>query len=236
MLRNTPQRLTVALCLVITVVLLAGWRAGYGQESTASGAQQNKQTLLQRMKRHRPTFRGDKPGQIRVKWEWYDSVVGSYRFEKRALTQELSAGEKFLLREEWVFGETKVTFQEIFDLGSDDDDKLVPILSHYAILASAPAATFEGLTLYGKQGEVKGPVTRKYMAPGPSGYGYVLEYKSQNGSLLVAAGLSYDAINARWKDIKDRIADEESREKAAEDLRLLRAAYEKAFSESEKAR
>jgi hypothetical protein len=138
------------------------------------------------MKRHAPTVRGDKPGQIRIKWEWYDSVVGSYLYERRNLIEELSEGEKFL--------------QDLFNLGPDDDDKLLPFLSHYSILASAPAATFEGLMLNGKQGEVKGAVTRKYMAPGVSGYAYVLEYRKPNGDLDVYCARRTRRLSRRAKE------------------------------------
>ena len=233
MARGTLWLLVVATLGAAVLLSWTGVQAT-GQDPTAGAA--HVQTVLQRLKRHVPTTRGDRPGQIRIKWEWYDSVVGSYLFEKRNLAEELSAGEKFLLRQDWVFRDTRVTFQEIFGLGPSDDDKLLPILSHYSLLASAPASTLEGLMLYGKQGEEKGPITRKYMAPGPSGFLYVLEFKKPNGDLDVALGYSYDAFNVRWKDVKDRVADESSQEKLAEDRRLLREAYEKAFSESERAR
>ena len=183
-----------------------------------------------------PTTRGDKPGQIRIKWEWYSAVVNTYRFERNAATDELSAREKFPVREDWVFGDTKVTFQDLFALEPSDDDKLLPILAHYYILSSAPVETFEGLVLYGKQGEVKGPVTRKLMVRGLNGYAFELEYKKADGGLDMAQGYSLDAFNVRWGDVKNRIADETSERKAAEDRQLFRDAYEKTFRDSEKAR
>jgi len=244
MFNGTRLRMTVLL-LATASILTVGGRAASGQGRTSADVQQHKQTLLQRMQRPKPTLRGNKPGEQRVKWEWYDSVVGSYQFEKNNLLAELSAGEKFLLREQWVFNTMKMTFQEIFDLGPEDDDKLLPILSHLGLLTSAPSVTFEGLTLYGKQGELKGPVTRKYWAPIYVTVGYstrvigfepALEYKNEKGELKKAGGVADDAFNVRWKDIKNRIADEVSEEKAAENRKLLRDAREELFREIEKIR
>ena len=241
MFNGTRLRMTVLL-LATASILTVGGRAASGQGRTSADVQQHKQTLLERMKRHKPTLRGDKPGQQRVKWEWYDSVVGSYQFEKNNLLAELSAGEKFLLRPQWVFNTMKMTFQELFDLSPEDDDKLLPILSHDGLLTSAPSATFEGLTLYGKQGELKGPVTRKYWAPVYLTVGFsrrvirfepALEYKNEKGELKIAGGVTYDAFNVRWKDIKNRIADEVSEEKTAENRKLIRDAREELFREIE---
>jgi len=244
MFNGTRLRMTVLLLATASILTVSG-RAASGQGRTSADVQQHKQTLLERMKRHKPTLRGDKPGQQRVKWEWYDSVVGRFLFEKTNLLGELSAGEKFLLREQWVFNTMKVTFQELFDLSPEDDDKLLPILSHDGLLTSAPSATFEGLTLYGKQGELKGPVTRKYWAPVYLTVGFsrrvirfepALEYKNEKGELKIAGGLSDDAFNVRWKDIKNRIADEVSEEKTAENRKLIRDAREELFREIEKIR
>ena len=145
----------------------------------------------------------------------------------------------------------KTTFQEVFALPADDDDKLLPILSHAGLLAAAPSAAFEGLTLYGKDGELKGVVARKYLASEAdvplslterigrgnvprSRYVFVdvLEYKNQKGELEIARGVADDAFNVRWKDLKNRPADDMSEEKAREDLRLLRDAYSRTFKET----
>lgn len=186
----------------------------------------NRETILSRLKRDKVAYRGDKPGEMRVKWEWWDRVVGNYLHEKRALLRELSAGEKYELREGWVYKDMKVTFQELFALGPEDDDKLVPIISHAALLAMAPRATFEGMTLLGKQGEAKGPTTRKFKERVASQFGSILadrlEYKDVKGSVKTAGGWSYDAVTLRWKDVKNRVADEVSDAKAAEDLDLER--------------
>ena len=42
--------------------------------------------------------------------------------------------------------------------------------------------------------------------------------------MVTAKGRSYDAFTIRWKDIKDRVADDMSEAKALEDLRLERDA------------
>ena len=186
-----------------------------------------KQIILSRVKRDKVTFRGDKPGQMRTRWEWYDKIVKSYTFEKTMLLRELSANEKYQLRPEWVYKGMKVTFQELFQLGQGDDDKLLPILSHQGLLNMIPKASLEGLTLLGKQGEVKGPFTRKYKAPSiylNNVYETKIEYRASNGSLATAWGMSYDAFTLRWKDIKDRVVDEVSETKEIEDLQMVRDA------------
>jgi hypothetical protein len=135
-------------------------RISAAQLPSIGDPEQLKQTLLERMKREPPTYRGD--NNIRLKWEWYNGVAASYLFEKGNLVQEASAGQPNVLRPQWVFRNVKVTFQEIFRLTSQDDEKLVPILSYYTILSNSPSSTFEGLPLYGKDGEPKGTITRKY--------------------------------------------------------------------------
>jgi hypothetical protein len=74
----------------------------------------NKQAILSKVERPAPETRGDKPGQIRLKWEWYLKVVSSYRYEKQALVTQASAGEKHDVRPQWVFKDMKVTFGELF--------------------------------------------------------------------------------------------------------------------------
>lgn len=190
----------------------------------------NKQTIFSRLKRDKPTYRGDKPGEMRMRWEWYDKVIRNYIYEKRLLIKELSANEKYELRPQWVFKDMKVTFQELFALGPEDDDKLVPILSHQALLEMVPRASLEGLTLLGKHGETKGAITRKYRVSTVTIYGVQvlstrLEYKEGGGKVITAfSPWSYDAFTLRWKDLKDRIVDDFSEAKGLEDLDLERDA------------
>jgi hypothetical protein len=188
------------------------------------------------MEREEVTFRGGKPGEMRVRWEWYDSVISRYRFEKRVLMNEKSAQEKYALRSRWVFMDMRVTFQELFALDSEHDDKLMPIIASQWLVSTAPSATFEGLTLRGKKGEVKGVVKRKFTVRGYDAEGleriagyraYIdrLEYENEKGNLRVAKSkYSWDAFTVRWGDIKQRVADDMTVAKAIEDLRLDRDA------------
>ena len=201
--------------------------------------EQLKATMLERMVRLPPTYRGD--GLARLKWEWYDGVARSYIFEKDAIIEEISAGHGSLLRSDYVFQGVKVTFQEIFQLTDKDDEKLVPILSYWPLLSTARRDVFDGLTLLGKQGEVKGPITRKYIASardvgllgGYFDFYNVLEYKdAKNGKLEVAGGLSADAVNLKWRDIKNRVADDMTEDRAAEARTLRREAYAKSLKAS----
>jgi len=222
-------------------------RISAAQLQSIGDPEQLKQTLLERMKREPPTYRGD--NNIRLKWEWYDGISRSYLFEKNSLVQEASVGQPNVLRSQWVFRNVKVTFQDIFRLASQDDEKLVPILSYYTMLSNSPSSTFEGLSLYGKDGELKGTITRKYTvatsdypttwanagSTARSRYVFVdaLEYKDpKTGKLEIASGNTSDAVNVRWKDIKNRIADDMSEEKATEDRRLFREAFAKSLKES----
>jgi hypothetical protein len=189
---------------------------------------QNKRTILSRIKRDVVTYRGDKPGEVRVKWEWWDRVFNRYVYEKSALLREISADEKYVVRELWAYRNMKVTFQEVFQLAATDDDKLVPIISHQGLLAMTPAASFEGLTLLGKHGEVKGPFKRKYKSRFANLYNVWintrLEYINEKGKPQDAGGLSYDAVTVRWKDIKDRVLDDISLAKDREDAEMERDA------------
>ena len=191
-------------------------------------AAENKRTILSRVKRDLVAYRGDKPGEVRVKWEWWDKVFNRYVFEKNALLRELSADEKYTVRELWAFRNMKATFQEVFQLGSQDDDKLIPIISHQGLLSMVSAASFSGLTLLGKHGEVKGPFKRKYKSRSVSLYGVWinsrLEYMNDKGKPSDAGGLSYDAVTVRWKDIKNRVLDEVSLAKDREDAEMERDA------------
>ena len=188
----------------------------------------HKQTILSRLQREKVTYRGKTPGEIRIRWEWYDKVVSNYVYEKSALLRELSANEKHALRPGWVYKDMKVTFQELLQLGPEDDDRLLPILSHDVILNMAPSASFAGLTLLGKHGKVKGPIVRKnrvrrYLL-GRQFFVPQLEYKNRKGKVVTAKGRSYDAFTIRWRVIKDRVADDMSEAKAIEDLKLERDA------------
>ena len=229
------------------------------QARSTGDPQQLKETILDRIVRKRPMYRGD--NGARLKWEWWDGVSRSYFFEKNALVRAISTGHPSVLRPQWVLRNVKVSFQEIYGLDDGDDDKLVPILSHLSVVHSAPSSTFEGLTLYGKNGEAKGTISRKYTVstkdypstyvsrmaaslerheeesgdnvPGYFDFVSALEYKdSKNGKLEIARGNAADAVNLRWGDIKNRIADDLSEEKAAEDIKLLRDAYHKSLNET----
>jgi hypothetical protein len=187
----------------------------------------NKQTVLSRLKRGEVTYRGDKPGEIRIRWEWYDKVVRSYIYEKAALIQEQSADSMYVLRVGWVYRDMKTTFQELYGLAAADDDKLLPILSYQAMVRAMPQSTLAGLTLLGKHGEVKGTQVRKYAVKTllADQVVYHLEYVDATGKKKnTLMGLSYDAFTLRWKDIKDRVADEVSAAKEIEDLQLERDA------------
>jgi len=243
---------TLGAPVILAIVAIATLFEPRGHISAAQlpsigDPEQLKQTLLERMKREPPTYRGD--NSIRLKWEWYDGLSRSYLFEKNNLVQEASAGQPNILRPQWVFRNVTVTFQDIFRLASQDDHRLIPVLSHYTMLANSPSSTFEGLSLYGKDGELKGTITRKYIvstsdypttwtnagALARSRFAFVdaLEYKdSKTGKLEIASGNTSDAVNVHWQDIKNRIADDMSEQKATEDRRLLREAFAKSLRES----
>ena len=226
----------ISVVLGFTLMAIAAWAIPGNQsaeESNQARVARNKWTILQRMEREEVTFRGKKEGEKRIQWEWVDDVVNRYLFEKRVLLIEKSVQEKYALRSRWVLKNMKVTFQELFDLGSENDDKLLPILSHRELLFMVPAATFEGLTLRGKKGEVKGIVKRKFrrweneVEATVRFIGYIdrLEYEDEKGKLRVAKSkFSWDAFTFRWGDIKDLVADDMSQAKAIEDLRLDRDA------------
>jgi hypothetical protein len=245
-------RPTLMAMVILVVVAIANpfeprGRISAAQLPSIGDPEQLKHTLLERMKREPPTYRGD--NNIRLKWEWYDGVFRSYLFEKNNLVQEVSAAQPNLLRPQWVSRNVKVTFQDIFQLTSEADDKLVPILAYYTMLSNSPSSTYEGLTLYGKDGELKGAITRKYTVStsdyprtwANAGvlprnlYTFVdaLEYNDpKTGKVEIASGNAPDAVNLRWKDIKNRVADDMSEGKATEDRRLLREALAKSLRES----
>lgn len=229
------------MCMAVFSGLLQDSPVPLTAQSTekSQSPEQLKERLLERMARMPPTYRGD--NNARLKWEWYDGIARSYLYEKSAIIEEVSANQGSLLRTDYVFRGVKVTFQEIFKLTDKDDDKLVPILAHWSLLKNARQNVFEGLTLLGKHGEDKGPITRKYIASardagivgGHFDFYYVLEYKDwKSGKLEGAGGIAFDAVNFRWRDIKDRVVDDMTEERAAEDRTLLREAYAKSLKAS----
>lgn len=237
------QKMTAGFISLILLALAGGYRFSFHTASApATWVQEEadqervaklKQTLLNRIKRDKVTYRGDKPGEIRIRWEWHNQVVNNYVYQKRLLLNELSANDKYEVRPIWAFKDMKVTYQEVFQLGAEDEDKLLPILAHYASAEMAPQSSFEGLTILGKQGEVKGPFIRKYKSRQYVSTGYLLyyigladrlEYKSREGKPALASGIAPDAITMRWKEIKDRIFDHVSQAKLMEDLAMERDA------------
>lgn len=217
-----PTRLAV---LVVAATLLPSAIAS-AQDDDAARVAANKETILSRIQRDPVDFRGDKPNEMRLRWEWWMKVYSNYLYEKDFLVEELSAGEKYQLRPEWVFADMKVTFQDVFQLDAEHDDKLVPLLALGVLQGDMPVASFEGLTLLGKKGEVKGPFRRKLLENSPNGLRVVVQYEDEKGELKEAGGLSFDAFTVRWRDIKDRVVDEVSVAKAREDLELRRDARE----------
>jgi hypothetical protein len=212
------------------LVLLGAASVGAQGAADTERVAKNKQAILAKVERPAPETRGDKPGQIRLKWEWYLKVVSSYRYEKQALVTQASAGEKHDVRPQWVFKDMKVTFGELFNLGPEHDDKLLPIIASGDLLAMMPASSIVGVALLGKNGDPKGPCTRKLKQRGA--YGAVddqLEFRGKEGKLQAATmnaglGWAFDAVTVRWKDIKDKVVDEVSEAKLLEDLKLERDA------------
>lgn len=229
---RTVWRITLGLALICLVC----WRAftpALNEHSDMRAAQQVseqecvaklKQTLLARVKRDKPAYRGDAPG-LRLKSEWVDDVADNYIFQRVVLLNELSVGEKHPLRATWAFKDMKVTFQEIFNLGPEDDEKLFPLSHGNDLLGLTPASSFNGLTLLGKGAEVKGPYTVKVVV---NRYilgeyiGSLLKYTNKEGKERHAIGAARDAYTVRWKDIKNRIADDASEANELEYLRLQR--------------
>jgi hypothetical protein len=221
-----PERAR-ARFLALGIVLAAGLAAAQPAAEEAR-LQENKRIILSRMRRDPVAYRGDKPGDIRVRWEWWDKVINRYVYEKSALLREMSIGEKYVLREQWAFKDMQVTFQEVFQLPPEDDDKLVPIISHEGLLSLVPAASFSGVTLLGKHGDVKGPFRRKYRERVANAYGAWihtrLEYTNEKGAPTMARGMAFDAITVRWGDIKNRTLDDLSEAKTREDAEMDRDA------------
>lgn len=193
--------------------------------SDAERVAQNKATLLSRLNPEEPKFR-EAGNTRRLRWEWYDKVVSDYFHEKLFLIVEQSQGEKYVLRPAWVFQDMKMTFGEAIGLGEEYDDVLMPVVAHLGAVRAAPNETFAGLTLYGKKGEIKGTITRKYKTLiGYDFYATRIEYEDRKGKRKKAfSQYSWDAFNLRWGDIRNRTLDDMTQAKQMEDLRMQRDA------------
>jgi hypothetical protein len=205
---------------------LAGTAGAQDAPDDVARVESNKQTVLGRVKRDPVEFRGDKPGEMRVRWEWWREVVNSYLYEKRHFAEEQSIGAKYQLRDAWIYQDMKVTFGELFGLGPEHDEALVPITASDSLLALAPSASFEGLVLLGKKGESKGPFANKLKTRQLGGwFATDLQFTDDKGKLQTAAsGWSLDAYNVRWRDVAGRVADDMSAAKTLEDLAFERDA------------
>lgn len=225
-----PLSTTLILALLSFVSCLTFKTEAYSQTIAAQQVSdqervaQNKQTILSRLKRDKVEYRGDAPGQ-RVKWEWVDKVVSDYTYQKKLLAVEVSIGEKYEFRSTWVFKDMKVTFQDIFNLGPEDDDKLFPLSYSSDLIDLVPAYSWEGLTFLGKGGEVKGPFKRRIAIVGLVGsFGSVFFplYLNNEGKERLTLGVASDAYTLKWKDIKNRVVDDMSEADVLERLKLLR--------------
>jgi hypothetical protein len=231
--------------LVLALGLLMGWGLSddrlSGQTTAAPQVSEqervarNKQTILSRLKRDPVEYRGDGLGQ-RVKSEWVDKVVRDYTHQKLLLAGELSMGERYELSPRWIFKDMKVTFQELFNLSAEDDDKLLPLSYGDELLNLIPGYAFEGVTILGKGGEVKGPYKRSAAIAGPSlmlanaqhprflRYTPLIFplYANREGKAKLSLGIARDAYTVRWKDIKNRVVDDMSEAAHVERLKVLR--------------
>ena len=205
------------------------------QASDQERVARNKETILSRLKREKVEYRGDAAG-LRFKSEWVDKIVRDYAHQKVVLAGELSAGEKYVLSDRWLFKDMKVTFQEVFNLGPEDDNKLLPLSYGDELLNIIPSYALEGLTILGKGGEVKGPYKRGVAVAGPSLMQANREsprmfretpiifplYLNREGKEKIALGLARDAYTVKWKDVKNRVFDDMSEAVYMERLRILR--------------
>lgn len=231
--------------LVLALGLLIGWGMSDDRLSTKTSAApqvsdqervaKNKQTILSRLKRDRVEYRGDGAGQ-RVKSEWVDKVVRDYTHQKLVLAGELSAGERYELSHRWIFKDMKVTFQELFNLSAEDDEKLLPLSYGDDLLNLIPSYAFEGVTILGKGGEVKGPYKRSAAIAGPSLMLANVQhprflrsaplifplYATREGKEKLSLGIARDAYTVKWKEIKNRVVDDMSEAAQLEKLRILR--------------
>lgn len=214
--------MTASARWLATFFLLSGLGTA---EADPDRVAKNKSHILTKLRREKPVYRGTKPGEVRFRWEWYNRVVGNYIYEKSALltVEAYRINAPHDLRPGYMYRDMKVTFEEIFGALDGADDKLLPILSHRTFLELIPNSSLVGLTLRGKQGEVKGVITRKYKFV--SIYGGIydnLEYKTPSGKIVKAAGIAADAFTISWKDLKSAVADNVSEAKAIEDLEMVR--------------
>lgn len=231
--------------LVLVLGLLIGWgmsddrlsgrTSAAPQVSDQERVAKNKQTILSRLKRDPVEYRGDAPGQ-RVKSEWVDKVVRDYTHQKLVLAGELSMGERYELSDRWIFKDMKVTFQELFNLSAEDNEKLLPLSYGDELLNLIPSYTFEGVTILGKGGEVKGPYKRSAAIAGPSlmlanaQHQRLLRvsplifplYVNREGKEKLSLGIARDAYTVKWKDIKNRVVDDMSETVHVEKLKILR--------------
>jgi hypothetical protein len=226
----------LAACVLLLNVIFGHARAQeQKQAAPAEAAQQlsdqervarNKQTILSRVKRDKVEYRGE-GSSLRVKSEWVDKVMSEYHYQKHLLIAEVSLSEKYMLRSTWVLKDMKVTFQEIFNLGPEDDEKLFPLSYTSGLLDFVPAYAWTGVTFLGKQGEVKGPFKRRIAI----GTGLFPLYQNNDGKEKLTIGVARDAYTMKWKDLKNRVVDDMSEEEVIERLKLLRDKI--TFEESE---
>lgn len=233
--------------LILALGLLIGWGMSDGRlsgQTTATATPQvseqervakNKQIILSRLKRDTVEYRGDGLG-LRVKSEWVDKVVRDYTHQKLVLAGEMSTGERYELSPRWIFKDMKVTFQELFNLSADDDEKLIPLSYTTELLNLIPSYTLEGVTILGKGGEVKGPYKRSAALVGPSlmmanakhprFFRYtpliIPLYTNSQGKEKLSLGIARDAYTVKWKDIKNKVFDDMSDTVQVEKLKILR--------------
>jgi len=210
---------------------LVSQRAAARQVSDVERVAKNKQTILSRLKREPVEHRTN-----RLKWEWVDEMIRDYMHQKLVLIGEQSVGERYELSPRWVFKDMKVTFQELFNLGAEEDDRLLPLSYGDELLNLIPSYAFEGVTILGKAGEIKGPYKRSVAVNGPA---LVLAYResaalirdsaiifplyvNRAGKEKMALGFAHDAYTVKWKDIKNRVVDDMSEAAYVEKLKLLR--------------
>jgi hypothetical protein len=187
------------------------------QPSEQERVAKNKVTILSRLKRDKAEYRGDGTG-LRIKSEWVDKMMNEYFYQKQLLLAEASLSEKYALRSNWVLKDMKVTFQEIFNLGPEDDEKLFPLSYASGLLYVVPSYSWSGLTFLGKNGEVKGQFKRRIAIDA----GIFPLYLNNEGKEKLTVGIARDAYTLKWKDIKARVLDDMSEEDAVERLTLLR--------------
>jgi hypothetical protein len=227
--------LLLLICWSISGVSPLDRRAAARETSDQERVAKNKQTILARLKRDPVEYRGDAPG-LRVKSEWVDKIIRDYVHQKLVLAGELSIGERYQLSSRWIFKDMKVTFQEVFNLGPEDDEKLLPLSYGDELLNIMPGYALEGITILGKGGEVKGPYKRSVAIAGPSlalanrenprllsGSAVIFPlYVNREGKEKIALGLARDAYTVKWKEIKNRVIDDMSEQVYVEKLKVLR--------------